>query len=532
MAQKKRQLIGCLFFMEAAGRRGKFEGVLPFNQSRCPIGHKKTAEKSAVFFSCPEQDSNLHGLMRPLPPQSSVSTNFTIWAGISSKGIANIHRKFIYPKKIIKFVCYEKTTKMRLKVLFSVLVILVSQMLGAQDFKTLYGKVTDAEDGAPLYLASVNLSGTNISNVTNSEGVFSLKIPVDTRPDAMVRISYMGYERLLAPVSSFDKSSADSPLRIRMTPSVMALDAAKVIDFDADVMFDYAYRSVSLNYPQKYEAMTAFYRELVTKNHSKYLSMNEAVLDISKAPYYASGGDKAGIYKGRGSSNYDSTDSLLVSYKGGVTGSLLLDMVKNPFAGVLLDQIRDAHKYYLFDIGIPASINGKDFRVIEFDQNPAIPYALYRGRIYIDPDSYAIARIEFDLNVEGFPEVLYEYVRKIPKNTRMEMTSASFIMNYKEAEDGLWHYDYSRTEITFTARKRYSPFKTTYSIVSELAVTDHYPGRLTIDSESLMRFGDVMATKLEDFTDPDFWGSYNIIEPDREIDVIIRRIVRQLRRRD
>lgn len=48
MAQKKRQLIGCLFFMEAAGRRGKFEGVLPFNQSRCPIGHKKTADFSDV----------------------------------------------------------------------------------------------------------------------------------------------------------------------------------------------------------------------------------------------------------------------------------------------------------------------------------------------------------------------------------------------------------------------------------------------------------------------------------------------------
>ncbi|MBR5671465.1 MAG: hypothetical protein IKX11_06370, partial [Bacteroidales bacterium] len=112
------------------------------------------------------------------------------------------------------------------------------------------------------------------------------------------------------------------------------------------------------------------------------------------------------------------------------------------------------------------------------------------------------------------------------------IVSASFIMNFKEGDDGLWHYDYSRTEIVFTARKRYSPFKTTYSITSELAVTDRYPGRLSIESESLMKFGDIMTTKLENFTDPDFWGSYNIIEPDRDIDVIIRRIVRQLRRRD
>ena len=421
---------------------------------------------------------------------------------------------------------------MRLKVIFSVLLILASQMLGAQDFKTLYGKVVDGNDGAALYLASVNLAGTNISNVTNSEGVFSLKIPADTKPDAVVRVSYMGYERILVPVSSFEKGSADNPLRIRMTQSVIALDAATITNFDADAMFDYAYRNVRYNYPQEHEAMTAFYREIIMKNNSKYLSMNEAVLDIDKAPYYLSSGDKAGIYKGRSSSNYDASDSLLVSYKGGVTGALLLDMVKSPFAGVLLDEIRDAHKYYLFDIGVPATINGKDFRVVDFYQDPSVKYALYRGRIFIDPDSYAIARFEFDLNVQDFPEVVYEYVRKIPKNTRMDIVGATFIMNYKEGDDGLWHFDYSRTEISFSARKRYSPFKTTYSITSELAVTDRYPGRLSIESESLMKFGDIMTTKLENFTDPDFWGSYNIIEPDRDIDVIIRRIVRQLRRRD
>jgi hypothetical protein len=348
----------------------------------------------------------------------------------------------------------------------------------------------------------------------------------------MVRITYMGYDRFLAPVSSFARATADSPLRIRMLPSIISLDAATIINFDADAMFDYAYNSVHLNYPQEHEAMTAFYREIVMKNNSKYLSMNEAVLDIDKAPYYLSGGDKAGIYKGRGSSNYDQSDSLLVSYKGGVTGALLLDMVKNPFAGVLLDRILDAHKYYLFSIGVPATIDGRNFYVVEFDQDPGVRYALYRGRIYIDPDTYAIARFEFDLNTEAHPEVVYEYVRKIPKNTRMDIVGATFIMNYKEGDDGLWHFDYSRTEISFSARKRYSPFKTTYSITSELAVTDRYPGRIDIDSESLMKFGDIMATKLEDFTDDNFWGSYNIIEPDKNIDVIIRRIVRQLRRRE
>jgi hypothetical protein len=207
-------------------------------------------------------------------------------------------------------------------------------------------------------------------------------------------------------------------------------------------------------------------------------------------------------------------------------------MVKTPFAGVSLQNINDVFKYYDFKVGLPSTIDGKDFHVLDFNQNAALNYALYRGRVYIDPDSYAIARIEIDLNAEEFPEVVADYVRKIPKNTKMEMVSASYIINYKQGEDGLWHYDYSRSEITISARKKYSLFKTQYRITSELAVTDYYPGRLSIDDESLMKFGDIMATKLEDFVDENFWGSYNIIEPDKEIDVIIRRIIRQLRRRE
>lgn len=427
---------------------------------------------------------------------------------------------------------FEIITIMRTRALAIILLMLAFNWAGAQDFRTLYGRVTDSEFNDPMYLASVTLAGSNISIVTNSDGVFSLKIPTDTKDEAVVRITYMGYDRVLLPVSSFVNATADRPLRIKMIPSVIALDAARITNLDADAMFDYAYRRIASNYPQDYEAMTAFYRETIMKNGSKYLSMNEAVLDISKAPYYSGTPDKAGIYKGRGSSNYDSSDSLLISYKGGVIGALTLDMAKNPFGGLDLEKPTDAHKYYDFMLGIPATIEDKNYYVIEFDQSPVVDYALYNGSIYIDPESYAITRVELNLNAENFPGVVADFIRKIPKNTRMAVESASFIVNYKEGEDGLWHYDYSRSEINISARKRYSPFKTRYSITSEMAVTDYYTGRLNIENDNLMHFGDIMSNKLEDFTDDNFWGSYNVIEPDKNIDVIIRRIVRQLRRRE
>ena len=49
-------------------------------------------------------------------------------------------------------------------------------------FMQLSGKVLDGATGKPLHYASVNLSGTNVSNVTNSEGVFALKVSATTPP--------------------------------------------------------------------------------------------------------------------------------------------------------------------------------------------------------------------------------------------------------------------------------------------------------------------------------------------------------------
>ena len=47
-----------------------------------------TKEKALIFsaFKCPGQDSNLHERNCSLPPQSSVSTNFTTWADLPFPG--------------------------------------------------------------------------------------------------------------------------------------------------------------------------------------------------------------------------------------------------------------------------------------------------------------------------------------------------------------------------------------------------------------------------------------------------------------
>ena len=65
-----------------------------------------------------------------------------------------------------------------------------------------------------------------------------------------------------------------------------------------------------------------------------------------------------------------------------------------------------------------------------------------------------------------------------------------------------------------------------------MAVTDRYrDGVNKFPREERIRSTDVIAEKVEHFQDPDFWGEYNVIEPDIEITNAIRRLSGRLIRR-
>ena len=66
--------------------------------------------------------------------------------------------------------------------------------------------------------------------------------------------------------------------------------------------------------------------------------------------------------------------------------------------------------------------------------------------------------------------------------------------------------------------------------MSEIAVTDHKEAPVKIEADARVRFKDQMTEKVSAFTDDNFWENYNVIEPDADIEAIIRRIVRQLKR--
>ena len=123
------------------------------------------------------------------------------------------------------------------------------------------------------------------------------------------------------------------------------------------------------------------------------------------------------------------------------------------------------------------------------------------------------------------------YVRKKPTRVDVYPTEAHYTVNYR-MKDGVWQMAYSNIQLTFKVDWRGKLFNSVYTLDSEMAITDWQldENSSVKNSENILRPTTVLVDKASGFSDPRFWGEYNIIEPEKSIETAIRKIQRQLER--
>lgn len=404
--------------------------------------------------------------------------------------------------------------------------LLICSFLPAQQYRIITGKVEDANTGSPLQFASILLKNSTVSTVTNSDGEFTFKVPADKSGDSL-QVSYLGYRNQVVAVGDFNPKRIK---RIRLEHSNLDIRSITVRTDDAEELFKSAFssRSRRLNYIEHPSGMSGFYRETIKKGN-KYLVLTEAVVDIVKQSYSSLSPDNVAIYKGRTNTNRNALDTLFLQLQGGPVTSLYLDVVKDPFIGT--DMIA-ATDYYQFRMGPMVFMDDLNIYTIDFNQVPGISDILYRGRIYVESQTLAIVRIEFEMNLENRKDAWKEFVRKKPDDVQIGVEWAKYQVNYKNYGDK-WYMDYARVDLRFNAKYQGKRLKSKYDIITELAITDINNEKATkIPYSNRLRMKDILQKKVADFTDESFWEDYNIIQPDEKIENIISKIIRQLKKRD
>ncbi len=391
-----------------------------------------------------------------------------------------------------------------------------------QSVLTFRGKVVDAETRAPLVFASVAIKESNVATVTNIDGEFLIKIAADDASKNL-EITFLGYKNKVIPISELKENGHKNIIELSSAPIPIKEIIVRPLDPE-EIVRNAIYRFPK-NYTSEPNLMTAFYRETIRKNKT-YVSIGEAVVEIFKAPYVNDlRFDGARIYKGRKGSDVGKMDTILFKLQGGPVSTLQLDIVKNTESVLTLE----AMKNYDYSLTGVVEINQKPHYIIEFVQKPSVEIPLFMGSFYIEVDSYALTEAEFGFNLQNKEAAASIFIRKKPLGMEVTPEVASYRTRYRE-QDGKWYFAYSRAEVKFKVNWKKKLFNTFYTTMSEIAITDRTNEEvIKIAGKEKIRPTDVFSEKVEAFTDPEFWGDYNVIEPDQSIEAAIRRLSRKLK---
>ncbi len=407
----------------------------------------------------------------------------------------------------------------------SSLLIFANQELPQQDNTVrLHGRILAADTQRPLSNASIMLYGSNISSVSNQDGYFSILIPSSAEKSHLI-VRFLGYENRDVSIESL-KGQTDN--KIFMTPASFELGELQVVSGDGSHYFRSALHKIYTNYPTQPNMMVAFYRESIKKGNN-YISLVETVLDVYKASYRALEGDQAKIYIGRKASDASPRDTVLMKFQGGINTSLLIDVAKNPY-----ELFGNDGEDYNFHIEGIVHINNKPHYAISFSPKSYIEDILFRGTAFIDTESHAFSKIDFQMNVEDRKDAANIFIRKKPNKMKVVVDKATYSVDYIEKE-GKWYFNHSSTDISFKVRwtnRFFGLFTTTYRINSEIAITDIYNKDINkFPRKERVQSTDVIAEKIGNFQDPDFWENYNVIEPEIAITQAIKKLSDKLQRR-
>ena len=278
----------------------------------------------------------------------------------------------------------------------------------------LRGRVLSGDSNQPMVNASISVQNENVSSITNQDGYFSIRVPASAENSKLV-IRHLGYENMEIPINTL----IDSPNNhIVLQASPIELSEILVVSGDGVNLVREALQRIPENYPSNPNMMVAFYRESIEKG-SNYISLVEAVLDVYKASYRSYGNDQARIYIGRKATDISPRDTVLLKFQGGISDALMLDIAKNPEVVFGTDGAE-----YSFHIDGLININNKPHYIISFNPIAGTEEILFRGQIYLDAKSLAFARMEFNMNVEDRKDASSIFIRRKPRNMRVEVKVA------------------------------------------------------------------------------------------------------------
>lgn len=386
---------------------------------------------------------------------------------------------------------------------------------------TFSGKVVDAKTRKAI--PHVSVTDRVVGTVTNDEGEFTLKLKAV--PEA-VTFSCLGYKaRRLTAAECKALEAEGKTVQMQASSVVLSEVVVKGVDKPRELVEE-AIRRIDVNYPQVPNLLRGFYRETAQKRN-RFISVAEGVVDVYKSPYFKMDWrDGVSIFKGRRLLSQRKGDTLAVKLQGGPVLPVELDAVKE--RDMLLNE-KDLDNYHFVYKGVKQTGDRLAF-VIEISPAFVVDYPLFNGTLYIDQETLAFTKIELALDMSNQEKATKSILRKKPVGLRFTPREMSISIDYK-TDDGVTRLNYIRNVIRFRCDWKRKLFKSNFTVISEMVVTDRTEGEdvKPIKVRDSFNRRDNFYDKVIFFEDKGFWGDENIIEPTEDLLEGIEKIKQRLK---
>ena len=374
------------------------------------------------------------------------------------------------------------------------------------------GKVVDSRSGRAIESAHVSVPDKHHATVTNADGHFILR---SDGPIEAIDVSYIGYK-------TNRQRNEGSFIVVRLEKENTVLKEASIVYGNPRDIIEAAMQNVWSTYCTEPELLECFYRETLQKG-SRYTYVAEAVARLYKHKYDgAVYRDNAALEKSRTLISQKRKDTLSVKTQGGPTLALSMDVVKN--SEILFN--KDALDCYGYELARSAYIGDRLQFVVKIKPIFEADVPLYYGTVYIDRELLTFTRIELSMDVKDRAKATSVLLVRKPSSLRFVPEEATIVINYA-LKDGKSRMEYFRSVMRFSCDWRKRLFRTKYTAVNELVITDVRQPVSPIQRKDRFNRSDILSDKASEFFDPDFWADYNIIAPSESLEHAIEKLKRR-----
>ena len=366
----------------------------------------------------------------------------------------------------------------------------------SQEYMTIQGQVVDKDDKEPLSHATIGIKGRTVGTITNSLGEFRFNLSGEYLNDTLY-VSMLGYRNYEAIVKTIDTQRS---VRFELVMEPILLNELSItVALAGNEIIKKAIKNFGKNYPMEPFILEGFYRKLQTVNDTA-VSLLEAAISIYDKDYRASkyhhkAHEKVAINEIRKSYDYIHENQPQLNYL-----NVLKDWLSHNEIRYRTGYLNPRKREFRRD-----SIVRYNNRMVYVISTPK----LWKGKIYVDTETFAILKLEYQALFEGEFLKLREHKINDSIVSRINLVKSS--IEFKELNNVLYLSHYKR-------RIRYHEMNTTTGKLKKVTVLDNelvINNTITENVQPLLNIMEESNLELQagEYTyNPEFWKNYNIIK--------------------